>query len=155
LPHPRQASNARARGASGPPAAPEARAQPSRTPPPRRRILPAAGKGDVEVEDLPLPAEQLAEAAFQEFDKNWEEAQTKAGGKPSLMKVSVLLLQHMRQHVPLPRRAGGRGPCSALSNRRRAPQARAAHKLSPGRAARCRTAAPAPPTLLGVAARRC
>jgi hypothetical protein len=54
----------------------------------------------VEVQDLPLPSEQLAEAAFEEFDKNWEDAASKSGDKPSLMKVGGHQLQHMRRPRP-------------------------------------------------------
>jgi hypothetical protein len=52
------------------------------------RIVPAARRGEVEVSDLPLPSNQQAEPAFQEFDKNWDEAV--AAGEPKLMKVCTL-----------------------------------------------------------------
>lgn len=52
------------------------------------RIVPAARRGEVDVSDLPLPSEQQAEPAFQEFDRNWDEAV--AAGDPKLMKVRTL-----------------------------------------------------------------
>ena len=51
------------------------------------RVVPAARRGEVEVSDLPLPSNQQAEPAFEEFDKNWNEAV--AAGNPKLMKVNV------------------------------------------------------------------
>jgi hypothetical protein len=49
------------------------------------------------VSDLPLPSNQQAEPAFQEFDKNWDEAV--ANGEPKLMKVRDLDLQHKLHHA--------------------------------------------------------
>lgn len=64
------------------------------TPPPprrfRRRIVPAARRGEVEVEDLPLPSNQQAEPAYEELSRNWETAVlegAKSGKQPSLLKV--------------------------------------------------------------------
>lgn len=57
-----------------------------------RRVVPAARKGKLSVEQLPLPEAQQAEPAFEEFDAKWEEAvaESKATGKPpSLMRVSA------------------------------------------------------------------
>lgn len=51
------------------------------------RVVPAARRGEVEVSDLPLPSNQQAEPAFEELDKNWNEAV--AAGNPKLMKVNV------------------------------------------------------------------
>ncbi|KAI8468106.1 MAG: hypothetical protein J3K34DRAFT_479395 [Monoraphidium minutum] len=56
------------------------------------KIVPFARKGDIEVEELPLPPEQLAEPAVEEFTANWEahvaEAKRK-GVEPKLMKVLI------------------------------------------------------------------
>ncbi len=54
------------------------------------RVVPAARKGKVTVEDLPLPEQQQAEPAFEEFQVYWDKhvEESKATGKaPSLMKV--------------------------------------------------------------------
>lgn len=54
----------------------------------------AARKGDVEVQELPLPADQHAEEAYAEFIKDWEArvAASKNDNKPpSLMKVRARL----------------------------------------------------------------
>lgn len=37
--------------------------------------MPAARKGRCEVEDLPLEDDQTADAAFAEFDANWEQGE--------------------------------------------------------------------------------
>lgn len=53
-------------------------------------MVPAARKGKVEVSDLPLPADQQAEACYEELNTNWEVAvqEAKKGGKePKLMRV--------------------------------------------------------------------
>lgn len=52
--------------------------------------MPRARKGQLEVEDLPLPKAQRAEPAYEEFTANWEaevEAAAKAGTPPKLMRV--------------------------------------------------------------------
>jgi ABC-type multidrug transport system fused ATPase/permease subunit len=54
------------------------------------KVVPAARKGTVEVSDLPLPADQQAEACYEELNANWEAAvqeAKKAGKEPKLMKV--------------------------------------------------------------------
>ncbi len=53
-----------------------------------RRVVPAARRGDITVDELPLPHEQQSEPAFEEFDRNWEQAK-KENSKPKLMKVST------------------------------------------------------------------
>jgi hypothetical protein len=58
------------------------------------RIVPAAKKGNLTVEELPLPSPQRAEVAVEEFMKNWEAAlvDSKSTGKqPKLLKVSFSL----------------------------------------------------------------
>lgn len=55
-----------------------------------QRIVPAARRGECDVDHLPLPPDQGADAAFEEFDANWEAAaaEAKAEGKaPRLMSV--------------------------------------------------------------------
>ena len=64
-------------------------APPSSTPP-SSRIVPAARRGEVTVDELPLPADQHAEPAFAVLSKNWEEATlagAKSGQSPKLLKV--------------------------------------------------------------------
>lgn len=66
-------------------------------------MVPAARKGTVEVSDLPLPADQQAEACYEELNANWEAAvqeAKKAGKEPKLMKV---------------RRRGGAGAVAAAA----------------------------------------
>lgn len=56
----------------------------------QNKIVPAARKGDVTVQDLPLPRDQMSQEAYDLFNTNWEEhvAQAKADGvEPSLKKV--------------------------------------------------------------------
>lgn len=53
-------------------------------------MVPAARKGDLEADELPLPSDQLSQQAFNEFSANWERevAQAKADSRdPSLKKV--------------------------------------------------------------------
>ncbi len=53
-------------------------------------MVPAARKGKVTVDELPLPEQQQAEPAYEEFNKNWEDAVAEAktnGTQPKLMKV--------------------------------------------------------------------
>jgi ATP-binding cassette subfamily C (CFTR/MRP) protein 1 len=54
-------------------------------------VVPSARRGEVTVDELPLPSAQQAEPAFEEFDRNWEEALRSApnGENPKLMKVRV------------------------------------------------------------------
>lgn len=59
-------------------------------PPPSRRIVPYARRGEVAVDQLPLPRAQHAEPAFDEFSRNWDAACAEAhktGESPKLMKV--------------------------------------------------------------------
>ncbi|GBF87685.1 hypothetical protein Rsub_00396 [Raphidocelis subcapitata] len=56
------------------------------------KIVPAARRGEIGVEHLPLPEEQHAEPAFDEFAAAWDEALAEAkanGTKPKLMKVLI------------------------------------------------------------------
>ena len=59
------------------------------------RVVPAARKGNVGAEDLPLPEEQQAEVAYEEFNRSWEEAVAEAktsGKQPRLRKVRLVQL---------------------------------------------------------------
>lgn len=58
------------------------------------RVVPPARRGELAVEDLPLPEKQQADPAYAEFIKNWDAAvaKGKASGKPpTLMRVSISL----------------------------------------------------------------
>jgi hypothetical protein len=103
--------------------------------------VPAARRGEVDVQDLPLPSNQHAEASFEEFDKNWNEATSKTGDKPSLMKVRAAptTIRTCRR-IPAPRRARSQKRAAPLLIRRfvsaRAPPGskgltRARHLLCP------------------------
>jgi ABC-type multidrug transport system fused ATPase/permease subunit len=54
------------------------------------KVVPAARRGEVTVEELPLPKAQQAEPCYQELTANWEKAvleSSKSGKQPSLRKV--------------------------------------------------------------------
>lgn len=56
-------------------------------------MVPRARRGEVTVEELPLPSTQQAEPAFEELSAKWETAvleSAKSGKKPSLLKVRRL-----------------------------------------------------------------
>jgi hypothetical protein len=61
---------------------------------PSRRIIPLARAGNIAAEELPLPDDQMAEVAYEAFDKNWNaalaECEKNPNGpkQPKLFKVS-------------------------------------------------------------------
>ena len=95
--------------ATAPARAPTPARPPCPPSPADRRIVPAARRGEVAVEDLPLPSAQQAEPAYAELNKNWSNAVTEAqaaGKEPKLLKVRrrrFLPLARRRRHRPLPR----------------------------------------------------